>query len=420
MSMTRGWRGAAVAMAALAACGAARAQAQTPPPGNAAYQAFFTAACANASPQLAALCASGPNTNISTDSEPSLNPNQTAVAGSNALARAQALAATTEQRLEALRDDAAGKPGSTARSAFNGVGVFASLQGEDFNQDRAQFANERGFDGRAYRFSAGVDRRLASGAVIGLSLSYGNYSSDFDPNRAGNAFIPLPDAGGVDVEDLTLTGYAGLTLSPGVWLDASAGIGFSDYDFRRNAIFQASTRNIPQTNILARGSADGRQYHAALGLGYDAAFGANSLGAYVRGRVVHTRIDSYAERDPANTGLALNIGASRGTSVVSIVGVRASRAISASWGVVVPQARFEYEHEFDDDPRPTATRLQADRGNTTFLVTNDAPDRDAFNAGVGLLFVLPNGWMPYVDYEALIGYRDFDRYRLTAGLRVEF
>ena len=404
------------AMATMTAGGAAWAQA----PGNPAYQVFFTAACANASPQLAALCASGPNTNISTDSEPSLNPNQTAVAGSNALARAQALAAATEQRLEALRDEADGKPGASAGTAFNGYSVFASLQGEDFDQDRAPFANERGFDGRAYRLTAGVDRRLASGAVIGLSLSYGDYNSAFDANSPGNGFIPLPDAGGVDVEDFTVTAYTGLTLSPEVWFDASAGVGFSDYDFRRNAIFQASTRNIPQTNILARGSSDGRQYHAALGLGYDGTFGAASLGAYVRGRLVHTRIDSYAERDAANTGLALNVGASRGTSVVSVLGVRASRALSAPWGVVVPQARFEYEHEFDDDPRATATRLQADRGGSTFLVTNDAPDRNAFNAGVGLLFVLPNGWMPYVDYEALLGYRDFERHRVTAGLRVEF
>ena len=31
----------------------------------------------------------------------------------------------------------------------------------------------------------------------------------------------------------------------------------------------------------------------------------------------------------------------------------------------------------------------------------------------------PNGIMPFIDYEALLGYSNFDRHRVTAGIRFE-
>jgi uncharacterized protein YhjY with autotransporter beta-barrel domain len=120
-----------------------------------------------------------------------------------------------------------------------------------------------------------------------------------------------------------------------------------------------------------------------------------------------------------NTGLAMNVGKQKATSLAGIIGVRSSYAIGASWGVVVPQLRLEYEHEFEDDPRTTLTSFVLDPNNLQLPIVNDAPDRNYFNAGFGLLFVLPNGVMPYIDYEALVGYSGFDRHRVTAGIRFE-
>ena len=395
----------------LGTAGAAAAQ-----PGNPAYQAFFTAACAGATGQLAALCAASRGGSLSTDSESSLNPNQTSVAGRTALARAQALATATERRLETLRDEAEGEAAAPAGGAFS---VFGSVQGEWSDQDRATFANERGFDADATRLTIGLDYRLAATSTVGASVTFGDYSSDFDANLPGNAFTPQADAGGIDADDVTVTLFATFALSPRAYLDATAGVGFTEYDLRRNATFQESNRLVPQADVRAVASPDGREYFGSVGVGYDAEMGALSLGPYARLRVARSRIDSYTEND-GGAGLALSVSKAKTTSVVSVLGVRASYAISQSWGVVLPQARFEYEHEFDDDPRTTTTSLLLDPARNTFGVRNDPPDRDAFNLGAGLLFVLPNGWMPYVDYEGLLGYSDTSRHRLTAGIRVEF
>jgi len=414
MSIRHRMGGAAVAtgLVWLAAAGAAQAQA-----GNPAYQTYFLSACAGATGQLAALCAASRGGQLSGDSESSLNPNQTSGAGSTALARAQALATATERRLETLRDEDAGAPGAApAHGAFS---VFGSVQGEWSDQDRPAFANERGFDTDATRFTAGLDYRLAPTSIVGVSVSFGDFSSDFDANQPGNAFTPQADAGGIDADDVTVTIFGTFALSPQAYVDATGGIGFTDYKLRRNATFQESNRLVPQTNVSALGSPDGREYFGSVGLGYDADMGALSLGPYARLRVTRSRIDSYVESD-GGTGLGLSVSKAKSTSVVSILGVRGSYAISQSWGVVLPQARFEYEHEFDDDPRTATTSLVLDPARNAFQVRNDAPDRNAFNVGAGLLFVLSNGWMPYVDYEGLLGYSHTTRHRVTAGLRVEF
>jgi hypothetical protein len=47
-------------------------------------------------------------------------------------------------------------------------------------------------------------------------------------------------------------------------------------------------------------------------------------------------------------------------------------------------------------------------------------DRDGLNVGFSLVAVLPNGWMPYLDYATLVGYNNLNRQRATLGIRVEF
>lgn len=395
---------------------------------NAAVQTFFENTVCGPSvgsvPLFLARCSetndNGVFANISSNSESSLNPNQTAVAASNALAKAQALAAETEARLEAIRGEDAGKPGADSGTiaSFGPWGIFANVEGEWFDQSRRPNANERGFDGKRYRGTVGVDYRLGAGSHLGAMLSYEDYKSTFDTELPGVGFNPAADAGGVKADTIAATVFASFSLAEKAWFDVSAGYAWSDNDFRRNAVFQPSTRTLTR-DVRATGSADGEQYFIAVGAGIDLSDGPVSFGPYVRGRYVKSKIDSYVESDAANSGLQLEVEEQEATSLTAVVGASASYAISASWGVIVPQARFEYEHEFDDDSRATITRFALDPNNVPFAVVTDAPDRNYFNAGLGLLFVLPNGVMPFVDYEALLGYRNFDRHRVTVGLRLE-
>ena len=66
------------------------------------------------------------------------------------------------------------------------------------------------------------------------------------------------------------------------------------------------------------------------------------------------------------------------------------------------------------------SRFAGDAAGNVFGVRTDPPDRNYYNLGFSLLGVLPDGLMAFLDYEVLLGYEDFDRHRITGGLRVEF
>ena len=363
---------------------------------------------------------------ITTNSNSSLNPNQVAVAAGNALASAQALAVTTEKRLEGLRDEGNGKPGADDGkiAGFGPWSIFANVQGEWFDQRRPANSNERGFDGDRYRGTLGFDYRLNAGSRLGVMFSYEKYTSLFDAEISTASFVPPSNAGSAEAKTFAATAFASFAPAENVWIDAAAGIAWSNNDFRRNAIFQPAVAPMKMVPVNTSGSADGRQYFASFGAGYDFTSGSLSIGPYVRGRYTHSKIDGYRETDLSLSGLAMDVGQQKATSFAGVLGIRSSFAISASWGVIVPQVRFEYEHEFKDDIRTTETQFVLDPNpNQTghqLPVTTDAPDREYANAGFGLAFVLPRGIVPFIDYEALIGYKNFTRHRVTAGLRVEF
>lgn len=421
-------RSLAIGMAGMSAMMAGAGPAQAQAAGNQAVQTFFEQTVCGPSvgsvPLFLARCSetndNGVFANISSNSESSLNPNQAAVAASNALAKAQALAAETEARLEAIRGEDDGKPGASSGTiaSFGPWGVFANFEGEWFDQSRQPNANERGFDGKRYRGTLGADYRLGAGSHLGLMLSYEDYKSTFDKELSGVNFDPGANAGGVKSNTIAATAFASFALSESGWLDAAAGYAWSDNTFRRNAIFQPSTRTLTRA-VDATASADGKQYFVSLGAGFDLAAGPVSVGPYLRGRYVRSDIDGYAETDRNGTGLQLTVEKQKATSLTTVIGASASYAIGTSWGVILPQARLEYEHEFKDDARATITRFALDPNSVPFAVVTDRPDRNYFNAGLGLLFVLPNGVMPFVDYEALLGYRNFDRQRVTVGIRLE-
>lgn len=410
--------GAAVAAAMLTA--PATAQVADP-----VYQGFLTGVCTGAPMgNLAALCAvAGGNGNVSGDSEVSLDPGQTLIAADSARARAEALAKATERRLEGLRDEAAGKPGAAAQPAvrFGNFSLVANGQYEWFEQRRAPArSDERSFDGDVLRGNFGFDYRASPQGVVGMMFGFARTDSTVKADGAGRNFVPQADAGGSESRNYSVTLFGSYNVTPQLYVDGTFGLGRTDYDLRRNAIFQETTRTVAQTNVNTSATTAGRETTAGLGVGYDLTFGAWSVGPYLRARYTRSRVEGYTENDLSGSGLALIVADTTSTSLTSVLGARVSYPVSTSFGVIVPQARAEYEHEFRDNARSTQSRFVLDGNGAPFSVTTDGPDRNYFNLGAGAVLILPNGWMPFIDVEGLVGYADFDRVRVTAGLRVEF
>ena len=85
-------------------------------------------------------------------------------------------------------------------------------------------------------------------------------------------------------------------------------------------------------------------------------------------------------------------------------------------GVIVPQASAEYVHEFLNDRR-TIDAVGA--GGVPVSFVTDPPDRDYFNIGGGVVFVLPDGISPFLSYSAQVANRFEELHTVTAGVRFE-
>jgi uncharacterized protein YhjY with autotransporter beta-barrel domain len=387
---------------------------------NAALQDLFFEACENPTGALAARCAQTPGGlgNLSGDSESSLNPSQ-------ALGSTSAAYSAARERGEAARERAerfAAEPDVDGQALA--LGPFSLLlNGHYLDEERDRRVDldaERGYDLSAWGAQLGFDYRVNRDVVAGALVSWETSDLDFDAELPGEAFVPTGNAGSVDQDSLGFAAFVNLRLGERGYADASAGYIDSDYTVRRRAIFQESGRTVPQTLAQTRGTPDGEETWAALAAGYAATAGAAwTLEPHLGLTWSKARVDGYEEEDLTGTGLAMSITRVTSRSLLGQAGLRVSRPVSGEGYVLIPQLNVEYLHEFERDGVDTRVAYRLDQNASSLSLEGDRRDGDYVEVGIGLVAVLPNGWMPFIEVQTTLGQEDLDRYRVAAGLRVE-
>jgi len=391
---------------------------QAADPADPAFQSFFFNACLNPTGTLATRCAETPGGtgDLSGNSESSLNPSQTLSSNKTPLANARSKIREAYDHIEDLNDDNGGVDDNALM-----IGPFSLLiNGNRTWVDHNEEDRERGYDGDVYSVDLGLDYRLSERAVIGGFLSYENTDYDFDKDASGVNFTPQSHAGNTDADTYSLTLFGSLDVTDRIFVDGSIGASTTDYTFERTVVFQVSTRTIPQTNVRTKGKPDGNEYWISASSGYEFSNGPLTYTPYVKASFARSEIDSYREKDQNGSGLNMKIDDDNRNSLTTDLGIRATYAVNMDWGVLVPQAHFEYEHEFDEDAQEARTSYVLDANHTNYSLKGDSPDRNYFNAGAGVVAILPNGWMGFVDFVGLVNYKDLNRYQLTAGIRKEY
>lgn len=379
---------------------------------NQAYDDFFGAACANPSGQFAQRCTeaqqSGDANFLSGDSESSLNPSQT-------LSGIDAVMNTVRDRSQHGRargeDDAAD---------FGRFGLVVNGRRTEQEADREQDVDaERGYESEIDALNIGVDYRLSDQLVVGGILGLDRSELKFDPDNPGVAFTPAARAGDYESDSVSLTLFASFNITEHFYVDGNLGYTTSDYEFRRNAVFQESGRSVPQTNVNTKGDTDGDSQWAAANLGLNGHHAALAYNTYLGLTWIESSVDSYSEEDLSGSGLAMRFFGRESDSLLGRAGITTSWAIKGAFGVLVPQVRIEFEHNFRDDPASARAVFLQDGNQTVFRLSGDARDNNSLNVGAGLAAILPGGWMPYIEYEESVNNDTFDRWRFTLGLRVE-
>lgn len=307
-------------------------------------------------------------------------------------------------QLAALAASGLSGGGASADGTFGRWGFF--LNGTVNFGDRNATTNETGFDFSTTGITGGVDYRFSDNFVAGGAIGYAKNDVDFDSND-----------GGLDTETWHIAAYATHYLTERTYVDAILEYGWNDYDSKRNVAYQI-TSTLDPVSRQARASYSGNQFGASLGAGYDTNEGPLAYGVYGRLGYLKVDVDSFREKNAG--GLNLMMDSFDATSVTTVLGARISRVINTDKAVLVPQARIEWEHEYDNDAAALRARFAADPSGTTFRVFTDDPDRDYFRIGLGLSAVFPRGVSGFVNYNTLIDKQDWTDHLIDAGVRWEF
>ena len=86
-------------------------------------------------------------------------------------------------------------------------------------------------------------------------------------------------------------------------------------------------------------------------------------------------------------------------------------------GVLIPQVRAEWVHEYKNDSHNLEASLV--QANQIISTSTADPDRDYFKVGCGLSAIFAGGISAYIQYEEVLGLSNITAHNVAVGLRVE-
>lgn len=310
--------------------------------------------------------------------------------------------------LQEIFDKLVGGGASADEPVWGRWGGFVNGRISAGKQHRSDY--EAGFDFDLYSVTTGVDYRVRPNFIIGLSVGMGSVSADF-----------TGESGGLKIDNWDTAAYLTYYRKDTFYLDALATYGGNDYDSRRPVSFSAPGGSVDR---VGRGKTDGTQYSFGFGTGWDFHHAGLTFGPHVGGYYFNVDVDGFAETGAG--GLDIRVNDQSTTSVTLNGGGQISYAWLTGFGVLVPNAKLDWVHEFQNNretlafsfvndpyagdpnnPSPAIT-LKSNRPNPNYLV---------WSAGLSAQFIY--GLSGFVNYQAYTGYGDISMAEWSFGARWE-
>jgi outer membrane autotransporter protein len=311
------------------------------------------------------------------------------------------------------------------------------LEGSYATGDRDETLAENGFDFDSTSFTLGVDYLLDSG-VIGASIGIDNYEADFVPTQ-------LVNGGSVDVEGTTGSIFGALFRDQW-YFDAILSYGALDSSTSRAAFYSSNNpactpAPCPGVNTTLLGDTDGDFVSGGATVGYDFVRGNWDITPSASLSYRDISLDGYSEVDSSGGGgLSLAYDDQEIKSFKSILSVAVTGNFSRSFGILSPQFRVEWHHEFEDDPARLIAKydvenqlaLQGVQGAagagvftlsqciSCFVINGDEIDTDFGVVALGLSAVFSRRIQIYGVVESLVGREYLDSTGFSAGIRGQF
>jgi outer membrane lipase/esterase len=294
------------------------------------------------------------------------------------------------------------KTGASADELVSNLGFF--FNGMYNEKDRKQI-RETGFKSELEGFVGGFDYRFTDWLLAGFAVGHSSERADFYNN-----------AGSLETESWNYNLYSTITPMENTYIDLYAGYSDIEHDSLRNFSITNPAGTVFTGSAFGQTEAD--LYMAGFTAGYTWSWQGLSIDPRIKLDYSWTDVDSFQEN---TSGPALNMALpeQHRRSLTTSFGSQISYALSIPGGVLVPQARAYYVHEYKNDAR-TLTNSLVVASDSLFTDLTDDPDRDYMIWGAGVVTALPHGVQLFADFEQIAAHRYLSSWTATGGLRLEF
>ncbi|MDR6662364.1 uncharacterized protein YhjY with autotransporter beta-barrel domain [Tardiphaga robiniae] len=283
-------------------------------------------------------------------------------------------------------------PGLRPVAVATEQGLFIT-SGASFAREGAR-TDAPGFKSNTVNVLAGYDRRITDSLVAGVFGGYALTRGDID-NVGSHTKISTG----------TIGGY-GTYQAPGWFATAMGLYGFSDYDTTRVAVGTTNTAAFSGDHYSIRGT-----------VGTDLRVSGWVVTPEIGLQYTRVMTDGFAERGGA---AALVVGADSSESLRSSVGARFAYDYALNGGVLTPELRLAWLHEFSDGVRG----INASFADTTlpgsFITATGSALRDRGVIGAGLSGKLAPLTVLSVNYDAIVGSNDAVAHQVMGRIRHSF
>lgn len=275
------------------------------------------------------------------------------------------------------------------------VWMAGSLRFGTFNNNGTSSLSNFKTDG----VTIGADKRVRENLVLGLGLGY-----------ALDRATMIDDNSKFQANGMSLAVYGSYMATPNVFIDALMGYGASRF---------STDRFVESVGEFAHASRRGDQIFGSISTGYEFREKGYVFSPYARADVAYNRLKEATEQGAGAN--ALHYDEQTSTSTRLALGLRASATHQASFGIIIPRARVEYQDRMQDGGD---TSIQfADQLGTSYFVNGVRTQNTALMFGLGGDVMLKNGVRLALDYQTLrsVGYETSQAlsFKLTKELGVD-
>ncbi len=315
-------------------------------------------------------------------------------------ANTQSLAGDARGLLQNARGETGVSQELTANWSF-----FANIEHETLNHDATALAD--GFDSDALRVNAGVNYAFTANNHLGIAFVSKTHDGDY---QAGGDFSS--DSIGARL-------IADFGLTENTFAQILLGRDNTDLDRSRKATFfdTANGGVIYSLSASPKSAYSGTETEAAAVLGGSWLLGGTTLSPTLG--VNWQQIDYDTHSEAGNSGLEITTYANTADFLQAIIGLQASWAVSADWGVWAPQLGASVINEFENKSRQLQVSFTGDARAKRFTYDTEEGDSSYMTVSAGSVFLLKNGVQFYVNAEQYVGFADYTRTVFSGGFRWE-